>query len=260
MAASGPPEPAIRVEHLTKRFGSLVAVDDLSFEVGRGQIFGLLGSNGAGKTTTLKVLTGLLRPDRGTARVDGVDVLRRPVEAKRRIGFLPEAPALYDQLTAREFLEMIGTLRGMEPGRLDKRIGELLDMMELSDFSQNNIGTFSRGMRQKLAFASAVVHEPRILILDEPLSGLDPRFGKFFKGWIREHSKNGGSVLMSTHVTSNAEELCDRVAVIDRGRVLLAGSVDEVLEGSGTRTLEDAFVALVGGSRWQRSPSLPQTR
>jgi ABC-type multidrug transport system ATPase subunit len=154
---------------------------------------------------------------------------------------------------------MIGTLRGMEQAPLDRRIGELLEMMELSDFSQNNIGTFSRGMRQKLAFSSAVMHEPGILILDEPLSGLDPRFGKFFKNWIREHSKNGGSVLMSTHVTSNAEELCDRVAVVDRGKVLSAGSVKEVLEASGTKTLEDAFVALVGGSRWQRSPSLPQT-
>jgi len=259
MAASGPAEPAISVGHLTKRYGDLVAVDDLSFEVGRGRIFGLLGSNGAGKTTTLKVLTGLLRPDTGSVRVDGVDALKSPVEAKRRIGFLPEAPALYDQLSAREFLEMIGTLRDMEPGRLDRRIGELLDRMELSEFSQNNIGTFSRGMRQKLAFASAVVHEPNILILDEPLSGLDPRFGKLFKDWIKAHSGKGGSVLMSTHVTANAEELCDRVAVIDRGRLLAAGSVREVLEGSGTRTLEDAFVALVGGNRWQRSPSSPPT-
>jgi ABC-2 type transport system ATP-binding protein len=260
MAPSGAPKPAILVEHLTKRFGGLVAVDDLSFEVGRGQIFGLLGSNGAGKTTTLKVLTGLLRPDSGTVRIDGVDVLKDPVEAKRRIGFLPEAPALYDQLTAREFLEMIGTLRGLPPGRLDRRIGELLDVMELSDFAQNNIGTFSRGMRQKLAFSSAVLHEPGILVLDEPLSGLDPRFGKFFKNMIREHSGKGGSVLMSTHVTANAEELCDRVAVVDRGRLLASGPVKDVLEAAGARTLEDAFVALVGGSRWPRSPSSPPTR
>jgi ABC-2 type transport system ATP-binding protein len=260
MAPDGRPGPAIRIEHLTKRFGRLVAVDDLSLEVGRGQIFGLLGSNGAGKTTTLKVLTGLLRPDRGSVRIDGVDVLRDPVEAKRRIGFLPEAPALYDQLTAREFLEMIGTLRGMEPSNLDRRIGGLLDMMELADFADTNIGTFSRGMRQKLAFSSAVLHEPAILVLDEPLSGLDPRFGKLFKTWIREHSAKGGSVLMSTHVTSNAEEMCDRVAVIDRGRALASGPVKEVLEAARARTLEDAFVALVGGSRWPRSPSSPPTR
>jgi len=259
----GPPTgagPAISVGHLTKRFGGLVAVDDLSFDVGRGQIFGLLGSNGAGKTTTLKVLTGLLRPDSGRVRIDGVDVLRRPVEAKRRIGFLPEAPALYDQLTAREFLEMIGTLRSMEQARLDARIGELLEMMELSEFAKSNVGTFSRGMRQKLAFASAVLHSPAILVLDEPLSGLDPRFGKLFKDWIRGHAGGGGSVLMSTHVTSNAEEMCDRVAVIDRGRVLAAGPVRGVLEASGTKTLEDAFVALVGGSRWPRSPSSQRTR
>jgi ABC-2 type transport system ATP-binding protein len=234
-------------------------VDDLSLEVGRGQIFGLLGSNGAGKTTALKVLTGLLRPDRGNVHIDGVDVLRNPVEAKRRIGFLPEAPALYDQLSAREFLEMIGTLRGLPQARLDRRIAELLDMMELSDFSDQNIGTFSRGMRQKLAFSSAVLHEPGILVLDEPLSGLDPRFGKLFKNWIREHSAKGGSVLMSTHVTSNAEEMCDRVAIIDRGRALASGLVKEVLGAAGAGTLEDAFVALVGGSRWPRSPSFPPT-
>ena len=259
MASSGADYPAIGVAHLTKRFGSLLAVDDLSFEVERGQLFGLLGSNGAGKTTALKVLTGLLRPDQGSVTVDGVDVLRRPVEAKRRIGFLPEAPALYDLLTAKEFLEMIGTLRGMSPGKLDRRTDELLEMMELSEFAKNNIGTYSRGMRQKLAFASAVIHEPKILILDEPLSGLDPRFGKLFKGWIKDLTGSGGSVLMSTHVTGNAEELCDRVAIIDRGKVLATGTVREVLSAAGAQTLEDAFVTLVGGNRWQRSPSLPPT-
>lgn len=259
MASPGPAGPAILVEHLTKRFGGLVAVDDLSFEVGKGEIFGILGSNGAGKTTTLKVITGLLRPDRGRVEVGGVDVLKRPVDAKRLIGFLPEAPALYDLLTAREFLEMIGTLRGMEPELLDTRISELLDIMELTPFQSSNVGTFSRGMRQKLAFTSAILHEPDILVLDEPLSGLDPRFGKLFKRWIKDHAASGKSVLMSTHVTSNAEELCDRVAVMDRGRIVANGTVDEVLAKAESKNLEDAFVALVGGSSWQRLPSSQRT-
>ena len=259
MAASGPAGPAILVEHLTKRYGGLVAVDDLSFDVKKGEIFGILGSNGAGKTTTLKVITGLLRPDSGRVEVGGVDVLKRPVEAKRLIGFLPEAPALYDLLTAREFLEMVGTLRGMEPKGLDRRIDELLDIMELTAFQHNNVGTFSRGMRQKLAFTSAIIHEPGILVLDEPLSGLDPRYGKLFKRWIRDHAAGGRSVLMSTHVTSNAEEICDRVAVVDRGRVIASGTVGEVLAMSGTKNLEDAFVALVGGGKWQQLPSSQRT-
>jgi ABC-type multidrug transport system ATPase subunit len=243
---------AITVEHLTKRFGMLLAVDDLSLEVNQGEIFGILGSNGAGKTTTLKVLTGLLRPDAGQVEVGGVDVLKSPSEAKGKMGFLPEAPALYDQLTGKEFLEMIGTLRGMEPGRLDQRINSLLDTMELADFGDRNVGTYSRGMRQKLAFASAIIHEPGILILDEPLSGLDPRFGKLFKSWIRDHADGGGAVLMSTHVTANAEQMCDRVAVMDKGRVLTSGAVKDVLALAGARSLEDAFVALVGGSRSAR--------
>ena len=149
--------PAICVEHLTKRFGSLLAVDELSLEVPAGEIFGILGSNGAGKTTTLKVLTGLLRPDSGRVEVCGIDVLRDPAAAKRMMGFLPEAPALYDQLTGMEFLEMIGTLRGIEAARLDQRIRLLLETMELVPFGDRNIGTYSRGMRQKLAFASAVI-------------------------------------------------------------------------------------------------------
>lgn len=252
--------PAILVERLTKRFGSVTALTDVSFEVRRGEVFGLLGSNGAGKTTTLKMVCGLLRPDEGRVLVRGVDVARSPVEAKALLGYLPEAPALYDQLTGREFLEMVGTLRGMRPPLLHERIHELLEAMELEAFQWNNIGTYSRGMRQKLAFCAALIHDPAILVLDEPLSGLDPRFGKLFKMWIRERSGNGGAVLMSTHITTNAEELCDRVAVLDRGRVLASGTVSEVMEAAGAKTLEDAFVALVGGGRWARLPSSQRTR
>jgi len=255
-----PRRPAIMVEHLSKRFGKVLAVDDLSLEVADGEIFGILGSNGAGKTTTLKVLCGLLRPDGGRVEVAGIDVLQNPVEAKGKIGFLPEAPALYDQLSGKEFLEMIGTLRGIEPGRLGKRIDDLLESMELTASRDRNVGTYSRGMRQKLAFASAIIHEPGILILDEPLSGLDPRFGKLFKCWIKEHAMAGRSVLMSTHVTANAEQMCDKVAIMDKGRLLCSGKVADVMASAEARSLEDAFVTLVGGNRWPRSPSSQPTR
>jgi len=256
MAGTG---PAIAVEHLTKRFGKLVAVDDLSLRVMPGEIFGILGSNGAGKSTALKVVCGLLRPDRGTVEVAGIDVLRDPVAAKAHIGFLPEAPALYDQLSGKEFLEMIGTLRGMEPERLNRRIRELLEVMELAGSASRNVGTYSRGMRQKLAFASAIIHSPQILVLDEPLSGLDPRFGKLFKLWIREHAGKANAVLMSTHVTANAEQMCDKIIVLDKGRLVAGGSVKEVLQAAGAPNLEDAFVTLVGGKKWAHLPSTPQT-
>jgi ABC-2 type transport system ATP-binding protein len=259
VAAMAPNRPAIAVEHLTKRFGKVLAVDDLSLQVFPKEIFGILGSNGAGKTTTLKVICGLLRPDGGRVEVAGIDVLGNPSEAKGKMGFLPEAPALYDQLTGKEFLEMIGTLRGIGPKRLDERIRQLLETLELTPSRDRNVGTYSRGMRQKLAYASAVIHEPGILVLDEPLSGLDPRFGKIIKAWIREHAESGGSVLMSTHITANAEQMCNKVAVMDRGRLLASGSIENVMAFAKAKSLEDAFVALVGGKRWPRSPSLPQT-
>jgi len=250
---------AILIANLTKRFGSLKAVDDISFSIEEGEVFGILGSNGAGKTTTLKIICGLLKPDLGSVRVAGIDALRDPVGAKRVVGYLPEAPALYDLLTGREFLEMIGTLRGMKGIALKKRIDELLDILELASFQNKNVGTYSRGMRQKLAFSASVMHDPAILILDEPLTGLDPRFGKLFKEWIKDHAKDGNTVLLSTHVTSTAEEICDRIGIIHGGKLLKLGSVKEVLEASGTGNLEDAFVALVGGKEWRRLPSTRRT-
>jgi len=250
---------AILIANLTKRFGSLKAVDDISFSIEEGEVFGILGSNGAGKTTTLKIICGLLKPDLGSVRVAGIDALRDPVGAKRVVGYLPEAPALYDLLTGREFLEMIGTLRGMKGIALKKRIDELLDILELASFQNKNVGTYSRGMRQKLAFSASVMHDPAILILDEPLPGLDPRFGKLFKEWIKDHAKDGNTVLLSTHVTSTAEEICDRIGIIHGGKLLKLGSVKEVLEASGTGNLEDAFVALVGGKEWRRLPSTRRT-
>ncbi|MBI5000002.1 MAG: ABC transporter ATP-binding protein [Euryarchaeota archaeon] len=235
----------LAVQNLTKNFGKVVAVYDLSFEVRPGEVFGLLGTNGAGKTTTMKILATLLKPTAGKAFVDGIDVLKYPTEVKRRIGYLPETPALYEKLTAREFLQMLGSLREMEPIALRKRLGYLEKALEMGEFLDLEIGTYSKGMRQRAAFASAVLHEPPVLILDEPTSGLDPRFAKLVKGWVRDYARGGRTVLMSTHVTEIAESLCDRTAIIDRGQIAALDAPAALKERLGAATLEDAFVQLV---------------
>ena len=230
---------------LRKVFGNVVAVDDLTFEVGRGEIFGLLGTNGAGKTTTMKIFATLLKPTGGSAFVDGLDVTVKPMEVKRRLGYLPEMPSLFEKLTGREFLFMMGALRRMPDEELQSGVDEFSKRLELGDSLDLEIGTYSKGMRQRVAFASALLHKPRVLILDEPTSGLDPRYSKMVKGWIREYAQGGGTVLMSTHVTEIAESLCDRVAVISRGRIAGMDAPAALCRGLGVANLEDAFVKLV---------------
>ena len=239
------PLSMLAVQNLTKSFGKVVAVYDLSFEVRTGEVFGLLGTNGAGKTTTMKILATLLKPTAGKAFVDAVDVVQFPMEVKRRIGYLPEMPSLYEKLTAREFLQMLGSLREMEPAALRRRLGYLEKALEMGEFLDLEIGTYSKGMRQRVAFASAVLHEPPILILDEPTSGLDPRFAKLVKGWVRDYARGGRTVLMSTHVTEIAESLCDRTAVIHKGQIAAMDTPTALKERLGAATLEDVFVRLV---------------
>jgi ABC-type multidrug transport system ATPase subunit len=234
--------------NLTKVFGSVIAVDNITFEVRRGEVFGLLGTNGAGKTTTMKVFACLLRPTSGMAFVDGIDVTARPMEVKRRIGYMPETPALYEKLTGREFLQMLGTLRGLGGTELAGRVDEFDRSLELGAALDLEIGTYSKGMRQRVAFASALLHRPPALVLDEPTSGLDPRFAKLVKGWIREYANRGNTVLMSTHVTEIAESLCDRVAVIHKGRIAAMDAPRALRESAGVATLEDAFVRIVEGA------------
>lgn len=241
------PYPMLETRNLTKRFGSVIALDNISFKVNEGEIFGLLGTNGAGKTTTMKILTCLLKPTSGSANVLGYDVTRQSMEVKRRIGYMPEAPSLYEKLTGREFLQMLGKLR-MLPGEvLKKRMDEFTVVLELDEALDMEIGTYSKGMRQRIAFASAILHRPPVLILDEPTTGLDPRFSKRVKGWIKNYTKEGRAVLMSTHVTEIAESLCDRVAVIHKGRIVGLGSPAELEKQLGTGNLEDSFIKLVEG-------------
>ncbi len=237
----------LEILNLVKSFGTVQAVDDLSFRVEKGEVFGLLGTNGAGKTTTMKILSCLLKPTSGQALVDGLDVTREQLEVKRRIGYLPETPNLFDKLTGREFMAMMGALREMNQEVLDKRMAEYIRILEFGDFLDYEIGTYSKGMRQRVAFASSVLHEPPILILDEPTSGLDPRYSKMVKAWIRDYAAKGNTILMSTHVTEIADSLCDRVAVMDKGRMAGLDTPAGLKKELGTATLEDAFVKLVEG-------------
>ncbi len=235
----------LEVRNLTKRFGNVLAVDDISFSVKKGEVFGMLGTNGAGKTTTMKILSCILNPTSGQALVDGLDVTKDQLGVKRRIGYLPEMPNLFEKLTGREFMRMLGTLRGMEPDALENRIGQYIQSLQFGDFLDLEIGTYSKGMRQRVAFASSVLHEPPILILDEPTSGLDPRYSKMVKAWIRDYAARGNTILMSTHVTEIADSLCDRVAVVHNGRIAGMDTPAALKAKLGAATLEDAFVMLV---------------
>ncbi len=236
----------IQVQGLTRYYGKLCAVRDISFEVHRGEVFGLLGSNGAGKSTTIKMLCGLLKPTRGSVSVAGVDLARKPLQAKAMLGYLPENPVLYDRLTGMEMLELVGALRKLSPKLLQQRAKYYSEALGLGGQMQSEVGTYSKGMRQKLAIAMTLVHDPEVVLLDEPAAGLDPRYTRLLKEWVRNLSQGGHTVLLSTHITEMASSLCDRIAVIDHGRLLSVGTVPELLSSTSSPTLEDAFIRLVG--------------
>jgi len=235
-----------RAAQLTKRYGDVTAVDAVDLEVRPGEVFGLLGSNGAGKTTMMKVFMTLLRPDGGSAFVDGRDVTRDSLAVRSLLGYVPENPSLYEKLTGSEFLHLLATLRGIPDDAANPLIDDAAKLFRLDRELELEMDAYSRGMRQKMALAAATFHRPRGLVLDEPTNGLDPRFTKILKAYLREFAARGGTVLMSTHITDVAEAICDRVAVVHDGRVVALGTVDEVQSRVGASNLEDAFVALVG--------------
>ncbi len=240
------PTPLIEVDRLTKRFGSTVAVNTISFTVEAGEIFGFLGPNGAGKTTTIKMLTGLVRPTAGRARLAGFDIVRQPLQAKRVFGYVPDEPQVYAKLTAWEFLDFVGDVYTMNPARKTSRIGELLDLFELSADADSTLGGFSHGMKQKVLLCSALLHEPKIYFLDEPTVGLDPRSAKLLKRILRDVAAAGGAIFMSTHIMEIAQALCDRIAIIDHGHIVAIGSIAELRASRGHDTLEDVFLGLTG--------------
>ncbi len=243
-------EPTIVIEGLTKRYGKLVAVDDLRLEVRAGELFGFLGPNGAGKSTTIRMLTGLLRPTSGTGRVAGSDIVSETIEVKRSIGYLAEQAFLYDKLTGREFLRFIAGLYRVPRDRQDARIDRLLALFDLNGKGDELIESYSKGMRQKIGIAGLLVHQPRVLFLDEPTNGLDPKSARLIKDVLRELCAQGSTVFMSTHILEIAEHMCDRVAIINQGRLAAQGTLAELRQNSQApgSSLEDIFLQLTGGA------------
>jgi len=247
----------IQVKGLTKKYGNLIAVDHLDLEVQPGEIYGFLGPNGAGKTTTIKMLVGLLIPDSGEARICGVDVKKDPVKAKSLLGFVPDTPDVYERLTARELLRFVADLRLLDQRRAAERAQELLAMFELSDRQDELLGSYSHGMKQKVCIAAALLGEPKVLFLDEPTVGLDPRSARLVKDVLRRVADEGGTVFLSTHILEIAERMCDRVGIIQNGRLIAEGTVDDLRrkalpgkEGEAV-SLEDLFLKLTGGEEYR---------
>ncbi|MEU7922909.1 ABC transporter ATP-binding protein [Micromonospora zamorensis] len=238
------PTPALRLIGLSKAFGDKRAVDHVDLEVPGGSFFGLVGPNGAGKTTSLSMAVGLLRPDSGRAEIFGVDVWADPVRAKELIGVLPDGLGMPERLTGREVLSYLGLLRGMEPEAVAKRSQELLEVLELDRADSTLVLEYSTGMRKKIGLATALLHAPKLLVLDEPLEAVDPVSAATIKGILQRFVAAGGSVVFSSHVMPVVEQLCDHVAVVTGGRVVASGPLDEVRGGS---SLENRFVDLVGG-------------
>lgn len=235
----------IELSHIVKKFGELVAVNDLSLSVKRGEFFAVLGPNAAGKTTTIKVLAGLMKPTSGTARVCGFDVQTEPLEAKRRMAFVPDFPFLYEKLTPWEFFRFTGQLFQMTDADIEQHGRELVARFHLADFMNKPIEGLSHGTRQRTAIVSALLHEPEVFIIDEPMVGLDPQHARVVKDVLKERSQAGMTVFLSTHQLSVAEELADRIGIIHQGRLVAVGAKDELRRQSGTTgALEEAFLAL----------------
>jgi ABC-2 type transport system ATP-binding protein len=242
----------IEVDRLTKRYGAAEAVTDLTFRVEAGELFVFLGPNGAGKSSTIKMLTGLLPPSSGTARIAGHDVVRQPLRLKRVIGYMAESPFLYDKLTGREFLAFIADVYGVRRQDRAARAANLLRLFELEEDGDVLIESYSQGMRQKLALASVLIHQPSVLFLDEPTNGLDPRSARVVKDVLRDICDRGATVFMTTHVLAVAEQMCDRVGILNEGRLVALGTLEALRAQVGLpgATLEDVFLDLTGAAEY----------
>ena len=236
----------ITLKNLSKRYGSFTAVNNISLEVPPGGIFAFLGVNGAGKTTTIKMITGILRPTSGSIFIGGFDLVREPLEAKSIVGYIPDRPNIYPKLTGREFLYFVCDLYRVGGKRAEKRIDEVLEEYNLTTWQEELVENYSHGMKQRLATCAALVHEPRILIVDEPMVGLDPRHARVVKQVLRERAKQGMTVFLSTHQLAVAEEIADRIAIINRGKIIALGTVDELrAQAHEQGGLEKVFLSLV---------------
>jgi ABC-2 type transport system ATP-binding protein len=249
----------IRIINLRKQYGRLAAVDDLNIEVAPGEIFGFLGPNGAGKTTTIRVMMGILRASSGRVILGGHDVEQEPQQAKAIAGFIPDRPFIYEKLSGKEFLTFIAKLHRMETARLRRRIDELLEYFELANWQDELVEGFSHGMKQRLVLCAALVHEPRILVVDEPMVGLDPKGARTIKDLFRSLAKSGTTVFLSTHSISVAEEVCHRIGIIQKGHLIASGTMADIyrLARGHDSNLEDVFLEL---TQQQEDSTLPGER
>ncbi len=243
----------IRLAKLKKNYGDFAALRGIDLEVPRGSLFGLLGPNGAGKTTALRIIAGILQPTAGRVIVAGHDIQRDPERAKSKLGFIPDRPFVYDKLTGQEFLKFVAGLWGQDGAEVDRRIDELLNLWELTDWRDELLETYSHGMRQKIIISSALIHKPDVIIVDEPMVGLDPKAARVLKDLFRGFVKRGGTILMSTHTLEVAEVLCDSIAIIQNGLIRAQGSMEDLRAEAeaGEAGLEEIFLKLTGGQEVQ---------
>lgn len=234
----------IRIKNLEKRYGKFQALHPLNLHVKKGEVFGFLGPNGAGKTTTIRTLAGVLTPTAGTVHIDGIDIISNPVQSKKKVGYIPDRPYLYDKLTAREFLTFVGQLYGLSPDQIRERGELLLKENGLLDRSDELIEAYSHGMKQRLVLSSALLHNPPLLIVDEPMVGLDPHGARQIKDRFREIADSGRTVFLSTHSLDVAQEVCDRVGILFKGRLVALETVEDLLEKQNSGDLEDVFLKI----------------
>jgi ABC-2 type transport system ATP-binding protein len=244
------PETLIETRDLIKRYGDKVAVNNVSFDVYGGEVFGFLGPNGAGKTTTIKMIVGLLQPTSGTVKVAGYNVQTQSMLAKASCGYVPDTPNLYAKLTGRELLRFVSDLYNLDHSQVAHRIDELLRMFDLTTAADDTVDSYSHGMQQKTALAAALMHDPKVLVLDEPTVGLDPKSARLIKDILRQLADRGAAVMLSTHILEIAERMCDRIGIINKGQLIAVGSMAELrmLDKTGLASLEDIFLSLTGGA------------
>ena len=238
----------IEIKGLTKKYGSFTAVDAIDLQVPAGQLFGFLGPNGAGKTTTLRMIAGILQPTAGQVKIGGIDIAKDPSGAKAIMGFIPDRPFIYEKLTGGEFLRFVAGLYGQSGETVEHRMMELLTLFDLIEWRDELVESYSHGMRQKLIISSAFLHRPDVIVVDEPMVGLDPKAARILKDLFREYVSRGHTIMMSTHTMEVAESLCDRIAIIHGGRIRAAGTMDDLYASveAGAKGLEELFLRLTG--------------